>query len=254
MAPRKGLPTTEEAPKSQGCNVLTSYFNSARPGRPKKRGNSANDNIPDQPEISDKKKKRGPVPQITQPAGSMVSMVATVVTVDGPMQQMKKARTNWGKGEAKIKLEKAVQEWDEKGERAFDGNGEPLQLKAYSNVVGIPYYTFKKYAAKDSGKRRSLGRSIGRPPLIAEEEQQFLADVFARKDRGNDGATPTEAIDYVIELSPELTRIQARLHLNRTLLRNHPDQVKPKAKVAQATTTKRSAITVEQQISLACDL
>jgi hypothetical protein len=36
MAPRKGLPKTGEAAKSQGCNVLTSYFKRARPGRPKK--------------------------------------------------------------------------------------------------------------------------------------------------------------------------------------------------------------------------
>ena len=140
-----------------------------------------------------------------------------------------------------------MKEWDEKGERAFDDNGEPLQLKAFSNVVGVPYDTFKKYATKDSDKRRPLGKSAGRAPLIPEAEQQFLADVLARKDRGNDGASRAEAIDYVIEISPKLTRDQARLHLNRTLLKNHPDQVKPKPKVAQATTTKRSAITVEQQ-------
>jgi hypothetical protein len=194
------------------------------------------------------KKKQAPVPQITQPAASMVSVVVNaVVTVNAPMQQMKKARTNWGKGEAKIKLEKAAREWDEKGERAFDGNGEPLQLKACSNVVGIPCDTLKKRVTKDGGKRRSLGRPVGRRPLIAQEEQQFLADVFARKDRGNDSATPAEAVDHVIELAPELARNQARLHLNRTLLKNHPDQVKPKPRVAQATTTKRSAITVEQQ-------
>jgi hypothetical protein len=126
MAPRKGLPKTVEAATSQGCNVLTSFFKRARPGRPKKRGNAANDTIQAQPAISNKKKKRGPVPQITKPAGSMVSMVATVATRDAPMKQIKKARTNWGKGEAKLKLETAVKEWDEKGERAFDGNDEPL--------------------------------------------------------------------------------------------------------------------------------
>jgi hypothetical protein len=64
MAPRKGLPTTEEAAKSQGCNVITSYFKRAKPGRPKKRGNSANNKIQAQAAISNnkKKKKRGAVP------------------------------------------------------------------------------------------------------------------------------------------------------------------------------------------------
>jgi hypothetical protein len=213
MAPWKGLLTTEEAAKSQGCNVLTFCFKRARPGRPKKRGNSANNNVQAQPAISNKKKMQGPVPQITESAGSMVSMVAAVATLDAPMQQTKKARTNWGKSEAKIKLEKAVQEWDEKGKQTFDGNGKQLQLKACLNVVGIPYDAFKKHATKDGGKRRSLRRSVGRELLIAEEEQQFLANVFARKDQGNDGAILTKGINHVVELSPELTPNQALLHL-----------------------------------------
>jgi hypothetical protein len=255
MAPRKHLPKTAEAARNDGCNLVTDFFKKNRAGRPKKRGNSANDDVRAQPAISHKKKKRGPIPnrhkkdappalmmKIAKPVGG-----AAVATLDAPTQKTKKARTNWGQGKAKLQLEKAVKEWDEKGEQAFDGNGEPLQLKAFSKVVGIPYDTFKKYVTKDGGKRRSLGKSVGRAPLIAEADQQFLADVLARKDRGNDGASPAEAIDYVIEISPKLTRDQARQHLNRTLLRNHPDQVKPKPKVAQATTTKRSAITVEQQ-------
>ena len=47
-----------------------------------------------------------------------------------PKQETNKSRTNWGKGEAKLKLEKAVEEWDEKGKGTFDSNGEPLHLKA----------------------------------------------------------------------------------------------------------------------------
>jgi hypothetical protein len=45
------------------------------------------------------------------------------------MQKAKMYRTNWGKGEAKLKLEKAVKEWDEKGERTLDCNGQPHQLE-----------------------------------------------------------------------------------------------------------------------------
>ena len=134
-----------EAAQNDGCNLLTSFFKRKRAGRPKKRGNSANDDVQAQPTISKKKKKHGPIPnhkkdappaqmmKIAKPAGG-----ATLATLHAPTRKTKKARTNWGKCKAKLQLEKAVKEWDEKGERAVDDNGEPLQLKAFSNVVGIP--------------------------------------------------------------------------------------------------------------------
>jgi hypothetical protein len=118
------------------------------------------------------------------------------VTVDAPTQKVKKSRTNWGKGKAKLKLEKAVKEWDEKGEKILDCNGEPHQLKMFSNLVGIPYDTFKKYVIKDNDKCRLSGKSAGHVPLVADNEQQFVADILAPKDQGNDGAAPAEAIDY----------------------------------------------------------
>jgi hypothetical protein len=51
---------SRKEPRLQCANFL---LKRARPGRPKKRGNSANDKIQAQPAISNnKKKKRGPVP------------------------------------------------------------------------------------------------------------------------------------------------------------------------------------------------
>jgi hypothetical protein len=111
----------------------------------------------------------------------------------------------------------------------------------------MPYETFKKYVAKDSSKRRVCGESVGRAPLVGKEDQRFLADAMARKDRANDGANPSEAIDLLQELTPSLSREQSRRHLNRTLIPHHPEQIKLKPVVAQATTTKRSAITLAQQ-------
>ena len=49
MAPRKRPPNTAEAARNDGCNLLTDYFKRNRAGRPKKRGNSANDNVQAQP-------------------------------------------------------------------------------------------------------------------------------------------------------------------------------------------------------------
>jgi hypothetical protein len=124
MAPRKHLPKqTAEAARTDGCNLVTDFFKRSRAGRPKKRGNLANDDVQAWPPISKKRKKRGPIPnhkkgappaqmmKIAKPAGG-----AAVATLDAPTQKTKKARTNWGKGDAKLQLEKAVKEWDEKGE------------------------------------------------------------------------------------------------------------------------------------------
>jgi hypothetical protein len=63
MAPRKHLPKTAEAARTDGCNLLTDFFKRARPGRPKKRRNSAKDCVQAQPAISNKKRKRGPIPK-----------------------------------------------------------------------------------------------------------------------------------------------------------------------------------------------
>jgi hypothetical protein len=50
--------------------------------------------------------------------------------------------------------------------------------------------------------------------------QSFVGDVLARKDRGNDGVKPSEAIDIVQEMNPALTREQAMRHFNKTLLKS----------------------------------
>jgi hypothetical protein len=62
MAPRKHLPKTAEAARTDGCNLVTDLFKRSRAGRPKKRGNSANDDVEARPTISKKRKKRGPIP------------------------------------------------------------------------------------------------------------------------------------------------------------------------------------------------
>jgi hypothetical protein len=121
-----------------------------------------------------------------------------------------------------------------------------LSLRGFSGLCNIPYETLKKYVAKDSSKRRVCSESVGRAPLVGEEDQRFLADVMARKDRANDVADPSEANDLLQELAPSLSREQSRRHLKRTLIPHHPEQLKLKPVVAQATTTKRSAVTLAQ--------
>ena len=92
-----------------------------------------------------------------------------------------------------------------------------------------------------------VGDSVGRQPLLRKYQQDFVADVLARRDQGNYGAVPREAIELVIELVPELTVAQATCNFNRTLLPNHSDLLKQHKVKAQVTTTRRSTITAEQQ-------
>ena len=71
--------------------------------------------------------------------------------------------------------------------------------------------------------------------------------MLAQNDRVNEGASPSEAIEYIRELNPDLSFIQAKCRFNRTLVLGHPDKSKKHEAKAQATATRRSAITVEQQ-------
>jgi hypothetical protein len=83
--------------------------------------------------------------------------------------------------------------------------------------------------------------------VVTKQDQEFLADVLARKDRAKDGVKPCEAIDLIQDVNPTLSRNQARRHLTRTLIPLHPGKLKPKPAVAQATTTKHTGITLTQQ-------
>ena len=60
------------------------------------------------------------------------------------------------------------------------------------------------------------------------------------------GKTSAKIVDTLRELRPDVSLKQAENAFGRTIHPNHRDQLSGKVK-AQATTTKRSAITVEQQ-------
>jgi hypothetical protein len=235
MAPPKQPPKTEAQAVASGNFLLTDFFakKKCRRGRPKKRGNLADDNIT---VLAVKKAKSG-----RPPSKARVAKKPSFEVTKKP------SRTNWGKGKQKERLSKAIDDWDSGGGNAIDSNGEPVSLTAFSNRVGIPYNTLRQYIKGDKEKRRTVGKSVGQPPLIKKKDQEFVAQVLARLDRANDGATLPEAIDIVQQLDPDLSRQQARMAFRRTVHLQHPTLLKPKLRVAQSTTTKRSAITVMQQ-------
>ncbi|CAB9502547.1 expressed unknown protein [Seminavis robusta] len=134
-------------------------------------------------------------------------------------RKRKRCRTNWAVGAAKDQLQDAIQEWDAQTGRALSAEGKRLPLKDYAALVGIPYHTFRKYA---SGAR-SVGNSTGRQPLLDKAEQAWIARQLANK---GDGLLAHEAVDFVRQRHPELSRAQALRHFHRTLLKHHPQQLK----------------------------
>ena len=90
----------------------------------------------------------------------------------------------------------------------------------------------------------------GSEPLLSDDDCKFLADVAVSRDLRNNGMTRSEMINMVMELSQCASRKQAENHYDY-LVRNHRlSGLKRDDKVvtAQKTTTKRSQITVEQQL------
>jgi hypothetical protein len=122
-----------------------------------------------------------------------------------------------------------------------------LWLVAFSNIFGIPFDTCWKYVQPDPEKRQEVRKTAGGPSLLTKGNQGFISDALAHLDRANNGSDLPGAIDLVQDINPHLSRTQARQTFTRTIRPNHPNLRKPKTMTAQATTTKRSAITVPQQ-------
>ena len=106
----------------------------------------------------------------------------------------------------------------------------------------------KKYVAEDKQKNRSLNKSVGRGALLQHGNQHFLDDVLVQKYRVNDGAYPKYSIDVVQQLDPHINRTHSCCHLQFKVIPNFKQQLKKKSIIYQATKTKRTGITVFQQL------
>ena len=104
-------------------------------------------------------------------------------------------RTNWGEGEALVKLTRAVADWDAKEGTFLDE--EDMTLLRFCQLVDIPYGTLSAYVCKDLGKRKVLGSSVGRAQSFDSDTTQFVVDVLRRQDRGNAGLNRRESIDMI---------------------------------------------------------
>lgn len=86
----------------------------------------------------------------------------------------KQKRTNWSKGEHADRLKNVVEQWDGKGPATLDQNGEQLSMRAFANIMSIPFDTFIKYSCEDTSKRRKLGASVGRTRTFSKNQSNLF--------------------------------------------------------------------------------
>ena len=251
MAPAKNTMKTEDDAKATNKTVMSQFFKRKNLGRRPFVHALFSDSI----EVArSRKKKRGPVPRLSPSDRTKKSKAYTAhqlapETIDQGTPDVcpsilkpeaKVKRTNWAQGEPLRRLTKAVQDWD-------GATTDKVSLRSYAVSVDIHFVTLQHYACEDKNKRKKLGSTMRRKPLLNSRDQYFVRNVLARQDRANEGSNVQEAIDLVTEVNPKLTQQQARFHLCRTFLKCDSSIVKSKAVVAQQTTTKQSNITVPQQ-------
>ena len=74
---------------------------------------------------------------------------------------------------------------------------------------------------------------MGPKPLLSRNNQQYVADVLAQRDRSNKGCDVSEAVDLVRELTDEGTRKRAYQHVMKCILPKYTGVIKAKTVVAQ---------------------
>ena len=259
-APPKRSHHKKREPPSKTFKTMRSFFTlpppPPKPGRPagvpfKKRGRPAASLI---------NPSTAPVmlPLATSPAASSSDAPASTSTSgsepSGPSGGKRAAaaligaklkRINWGQGEPLERLTQAVTDWDAKSGAILEAD-KAMSLKDYALRVSIPYPTLHDYAKPNQAKRKELGRSVGKPPLYDEAHQQFAVDVIRRHDRGNDGLSRRGCIDLLHDLQPQNKRKNVAAAFDRTVRPHHKAELTGIIQ-ANATTSKRTAITVPQQ-------
>ena len=220
MAPNKSLPKTPEEAKLLGNYSMLDYFSfpkkrgrskkaSSKAGRKKSNNNGSNeDSNVNQPSIVDEEE------------------IAKKVI----------HRTNWSEGNNLIILENAVAEWY--------AHPSSASLRNFAKSKQIPFTTFQRRV--NDKHPIAVHARPGRPALISKEDGQFMVDVLRRKDRANDGEGVGGAVELLEQMRPDLSRQQISNAIARTIRPKHKKEL-TNLRVTQQTTTKRSAITPEQQ-------
>lgn len=145
-------------------------------------------------------------------------------------------RTNWSEGNNMIRLQEAVAEWKD--------NPNDVSLRKFAKLKQIPLTILQRRV--NDKEPMAIHAHAGKPALISTEDGQFVMDVLRRRDRANDGVGIAGALEMFEQMRPDLSRIQITNAFAHTIRPRHKEEV-TNLRVTQQTTTKRSAITPEQQ-------
>ena len=226
MPPFKALPKSEAAAKKEGFAPMTTFFGpKPLPGRPKKKPSNAG---------------RRAVHKDSAPAAA-----AATAATEAPTQKpkVKATRQSWSKGEGLKRMSDALATWEEEQAKP---EKDRTSLRLLAEKEKIPYATLQQHLTGNAGKRVKLGDGVGPKPLLSSKSQEVIVDVLVRKDRANEGVGVGGALDIIEEMHPELKRTQIDQAFRRTVRPAFVHRLtNPVA--TQATTTKRTAITVQQQ-------
>ena len=234
--------------KSNGSTMDKFFKPKEKPAEPPARGRP-----PKAPET----RGRRPASALAAPAVTASPAITTTLpaatappTAVASAKSAPMKRTNWASGTNAAKLAQAVKEWNEKSGRAaeqeFIGEADMRKpsIREFCTMVDIPVGTFSKYVTPTDDKRQALGTHAGKPAHLSADESQFVADNIRRADRSNDGLKRRQILDIVQEIVPSLSRGQSAQALRAV---RHTHKALTGIVKAQATTTKRTAITVTQQ-------
>ncbi|KAI2510833.1 hypothetical protein MHU86_3619 [Fragilaria crotonensis] len=116
-----------------------------------------------------------------------------------------------------------------------------FELAAKSNGVSLPNVTREMVFS---------GVTASSTPLLSESDRKFLSDIAISRDLRNNGMTRSEMITTIMELAQCTSRTQAKNHFDYLVRAGYLDGLKRGGKVVtcQKTTTKRTQITMEQQL------
>ena len=141
--------------------------------------------------------------------------------------------------------------WDDKTDLAIDENEDPIiYLKEYAVIVGMGSPTLYTYCCSNKSKRQSIGNGVGpNRRLLTDGDINFIGDVLARSDRGNNVMIRLEAMDAIQEVIPTLDQKQAKDLLEQLVLPKAyaNGKIKRKTLKVQATTTELTDITYQSQ-------
>ena len=121
-----------------------------------------------------------------------------------------------------------------------------MSMHLFAEVHDIPFTTLQTHITPSDSKRIKLGSGVGKKPILDDQRKSIILDVLIRKDGADGGASVGKAFDILEQRCPEYSRKQLEQAFRRTVRPQYNERMTDPV-AAQATTTKRTAITPAQQ-------